>query len=119
MNGLQVFLAQVQAPAAGAAQGSGAPQGSAMGAIVSFAPFIIIIAFFIFINYRTTKKEKKKKEEMLDSIRAGDKVLTLGGLFGHVASIKDDRFVVKIADNVKIEVAKNAIVSVEGKEEGK
>ena len=62
--------------------------------------------------WRGQAKERKKREAMLTSIKSGDKVITIGGIHGTVAEVKNDGFVIKIADNVKIEVTKNAVGSV-------
>ena len=60
-----------------------------------------------------------RRAEMIDSIKAGDQVLLAGGIFGEVVSVKDDQFVVKIADNVRINVVKTAVSTVVGKDEQK
>jgi preprotein translocase subunit YajC len=53
---------------------------------------------------------------MLDNLKNGDKVITSGGIYGIVAGIKDDRIQLKIADQVKIEISKNAIVAKQSEE---
>lgn len=75
-------------------------------------PMILIIAAMFYLMWRGQAKERKKREAMLTSIKSGDKVITIGGIHGTVAEVKNDGFVIKIADNVKIEVTKNAVGSV-------
>ena len=52
----------------------------------------------------------------MDNLKNGDKVITSGGIYGVVAGIKDDRIHLKIAEQVKIEVSKNAIVAKQNEE---
>lgn len=75
-------------------------------------PFIIVIAAMFFLMWRGQAKERKRREEMMNSIMAGTKVLTLGGIYGIVDSVEGEIYKLKIADNVKIEVSRNAIASV-------
>ncbi len=123
MQNFIVTLAQQAAsvPAAGNAAGqtaAGQPQ-TFLGSLGGMLPMIIVFAVIIYLMYRSQKKEQKRRAEMLDSIKAGDKVLMVGGIYGEIVSVKDDRFVVKIADNVKIDVVKTAISTIVGKEEQK
>jgi preprotein translocase subunit YajC len=62
---------------------------------------------------RPQQKRQKQWQSMLSSIKAGDKVTTAGGIRGIILSIKDDTIIIRVApDNLKIEVAKNAIATV-------
>ncbi len=99
------------APAAGAPAAQPQPQGGLSG-FMGMLPMILIIAAMFYLMWRGQAKERKKREAMLTSIKSGDKVITIGGIHGTVAEVKNDGFVIKIADNVKIEVTKNAVGSV-------
>jgi preprotein translocase subunit YajC len=62
---------------------------------------------------RPQQKKQRQWQEMLGSIKTGDRVTTAGGIRGTILSIKDDAIIIRVApDNLKIEVAKNAIASV-------
>ncbi|MBR2438568.1 MAG: preprotein translocase subunit YajC [Lentisphaeria bacterium] len=87
------------------------PQSFAQG-ISGMLPFIIVIAAMFFLMWRGQSKERKRREEMLNSIMAGTKVLTLGGIYGIVDSVNGDVYKIKIADNVKIEINRAGIASV-------
>ncbi len=106
--------------AAGDAAGkaAGQPQ-SFLGSLGGMLPMIVVFAVIIYLMWRGQKKEQKRRAEMIDSIKAGDQVLMVGGIFGEIVSVKDDQFVVKIADNVKINVVKTAVSKDVGKEEQK
>ncbi len=73
--------------------------------------FLAIGLIFYFIVFLPNKKRQKAVQDMLNNLKNGDKVITSGGIFGVVAGIKDDRIQLKVADQVKIEISKSAIVS--------
>jgi len=73
--------------------------------------FLAIGLIFYFIVFLPNKKRQKALQDMLNNLKNGDKVITSGGIFGVVAGIKDDRIQLKVADQVKIEISKSAIVS--------
>ena len=96
--------AQTQAPA----KGPGKPQ-SMMEGLGGMVPFIVIMGVFIFLMWNGQRKERKKKEEMLSSIKVGEEVVTIGGIMGTVDTVKEDHFVIRVSDNARIKVLKNAV----------
>jgi preprotein translocase subunit YajC len=77
---------------------SGATSGSAggvMGMLVSLLPFALVIALMYFLMIRPQKKRQKKEEEMRKNICVGDEILTIGGFYGRVMSVKDDELVIE------------------------
>ena len=78
--------------------------------------FLAIGLIFYFIVFLPNKKRQKALQEMLDNLKNGDKVITSGGIYGVVAGMKEDRIHLKIADQVKIEISKNAIVAKQSEE---
>ncbi|MDR2796395.1 MAG: preprotein translocase subunit YajC [Spirochaetaceae bacterium] len=96
----------------GAQQGAGGQPASGMDQIISFAPFILIIAIFYFLIIRPQNKKQKETQKMLSDLKKGDKVVTIGGVHGTIASIKDNSVVLKVDDNVKIEFSRSAVASV-------
>ena len=100
------------APAAG--QAAGSPAASIGAGLGSFFPFIIIMVLFYFLLIAPQNKERKKKEAMLAALKPGDRVLTVGGVYGTVAHVQKetDLLTLKIADNVKVEVSRAYIASV-------
>lgn len=81
-------------------------------------PFFIIVlgvlVAMIIFSMSSQRKEKKRRAAMLDTMKKGDKVQTVGGILGTVAEVRDDEVVVKVDENTntKIKLAKNAIQSV-------
>ncbi len=97
--------------------GNGQPQGSGIGLIVMMA---VIFGLFYLLILRPQQKEQKKQKEMLKSIQRGDKVITKGGIYGTVIQDKDEtNLQIKIADNVKVDILRSAIISVIQKEKEK
>lgn len=81
-----------------------------MGGIETFLPLIIIGAIFYFLIIRPQRKKEKQHQEMLGNLRKGDDVVTTGGLHGAITDIQGDKILVmKIADNVRVQVSRSAI----------
>ncbi|MEC8779470.1 MAG: preprotein translocase subunit YajC, partial [Verrucomicrobiota bacterium] len=74
-------------------------------------PMILIFVAFYFLLIRPQRQKEKKLKNMIAALEKGAKVKTVGGLYGTVTGVKDDRFVLRIAENVKIEVAKEAVAA--------
>jgi preprotein translocase subunit YajC len=91
---------------AGATPGSG-------GSAFTMLPILLIIPVLYLLMIRPQQKRQKQWQEMLGSIKAGDRITTAGGIRGIILSIKDDAIIIRVPpDNIKLEVAKNAIASV-------
>jgi preprotein translocase subunit YajC len=84
----------------------GAAGGSPLQMLI---PFVLIFAVFYFIVIMPAKKQQKKKEAMIGALKKGDKVVTSGGIYGSVVVVEDHSLLLRVADNVKIRVAKSAI----------
>jgi len=74
--------------------------------------FAIMGVMFYFLLIRPQSKQRKAAEALLKNLKTGDKVLMSNGIFGIIANVKEKSFIVKIADNVKIEVLKSAVTTV-------
>lgn len=100
---LASFIAQTSAaPAAG--QGAGSITGFLL-------PMLAIFVVMYFLMFRPQAKRQKEHRAMLDGLQKGDRILTAGGIYGTIAGIKDkeDIIVLKVADNVKIDVSRGSI----------
>ncbi len=83
------------------------------GGGLTILPLLLFIPILYFLMIRPQQKKQKQWQQMLSSIKAGDRVTTAGGIRGTILAIKDDAYILRVApDNLKIEVAKNAIASV-------
>ena len=70
---------------------------------------IALIAIFYFFMIAPQKKREKKINEFRNSLKNGDKVVTIGGIYGRIREVKDNAFILEIADGVRIKVDKSAI----------
>jgi preprotein translocase subunit YajC len=78
-----------------------------------FLPFLLIFVVFYFIVFAPMRKKQKKHSEMLQQLKAGDRVITNGGIHGTVVGVSDNIVQLRIADQVKIEVSKNAVAALQ------
>ncbi len=88
------------------------PGGEAPNPIVSFLPFIFIIAIMYFMMIRPQQKKQKEHAKMVASLGKGAKVITSGGIHGTVQGTTDTTLYVKIAENVKIEIERSSVTTV-------
>jgi preprotein translocase subunit YajC len=94
-----------------------APAGAAGGGLTVLLPLLLIPVLYL-VMIRPQQKRQKQWQTMLGSIKTGDRVTTAGGIRGIILSIKDDSIIVRVApDNLKLEIAKNAIASVTTQED--
>lgn len=96
--------------------GSGGGQG---GGIAAFIPLILIVVVFYFLLIRPQQKRQKEQKAMISALRKGDKVVTTSGIFGTIVGMDDqeNKVVLKIAENVKVEFLKSSIAGRVGTEE--
>jgi preprotein translocase subunit YajC len=81
--------------------------------LVTFLPFVLIIAVFYLMLVRPNQKKQKQWQEMLAALKPGDRITTTGGMRGTIMSIKEDAVQLRVPpDNIKLEVIKSAIASV-------
>ena len=90
-----------------------APSASATGSLIgSFLPIVLIFVVFYFFLIRPQNKKQKETQKMLDALKKGDKIITIGGIHGTISSVHEKTVIVKVDDNTKIEFSRNAIASV-------
>ncbi len=82
---------------------------------MSFLIIILMMGGFWFLVIAPQRKKQKDLQKSIDALQTGDEVLTAGGIYGEITNRKDDRFVIRIADNTKVEVGKNFITGVSKK----
>ena len=101
-----VILAQQAAPGGGG------------GGLISLLPMVLLFAAMYFLMIAPQRKKQKEHEKMLKALESGDEIVTTGGIYGTITNVKEDRFVVRIADNTKIEVGKGFVSAVVNKAGG-
>ena len=84
-----------------------AAQGSGWTMWVMLALIFVVMWFFMI---RPQRKQQKELQNFRDALKKGDKVVTIGGIYGTVAEIKEDSVLIEVDNNVKIRVSKQALV---------
>jgi len=85
---------------------------SAASSIGNFVPFIFIFVIMYFVLLRPQMKRQKDQQRLVSALKTGDRVVTNGGIHGLISNVKDTTVIVKVADNVKIEIEKTAVTTV-------
>jgi preprotein translocase subunit YajC len=105
MTKFTLFLAQT-APATPAAPGG-------LAALMQLAPLVLMFAAMYFLLIAPQRKKQKEHEKMVTQLQPGDEVVTAGGIYGTITSVKEDRFIIRIGENnAKVEVGKGFISTV-------
>jgi len=86
--------------------------GSQAPTFVSLVPFILIMVVFYFLIIRPQQTQQKKHRELISRLKKNDEVITSGGIHGTIVNVKERTFILRIDENVRIEVDKTAISSV-------
>lgn len=87
-------------------------QGGTNALMMNLFPFIIIMVIFYFLLIRPQQKQMKERQNMLNNLKVGDKILTVGGLIGTITSIKENELEVEIAKNIKVTIVRTAVSNV-------
>jgi preprotein translocase subunit YajC len=77
-----------------------------------FVPLIFIFIIMYFVMIRPQKKRQEQQQKLVSSLKTGDRVVTNAGIHGLISNVKETTVLVKVADNVKIEIDKSAITNV-------
>jgi preprotein translocase subunit YajC len=86
--------------------------------IVMWLPLVLIFAIFYFLLIMPQQKRQKKWQQMLNELKTGDRIVTQGGIVGTIVALKDTSLHLRVPpDNLRLQVSKNAVVSVMGPEE--
>ena len=101
------------------AMGAPASGGGSANPIASLLPFALMFVVLYLLILRPQMKKQKDQQRLIDELEKKDQIVTSGGIHGIIENIKDDILVVKVADNVKIEISRAAVSRVKNKEEDK
>ena len=92
-----------QAPPAPASPGSG---------LLSLLPFAFIFVIMYYVMLRPQMRRQKEQARLISALKTGDRVVTSSGIHGLISNVKDTTVIVKVADNVKLEMDKTAVTNV-------
>lgn len=100
-----LFFLLAQTPAA-------SPAAAGPNPITSFIPLILIFVIMYFLLFRPQMRKQKEQQRVVSTLKTGDKVVTAAGIHGMISNVKETTVILKVADNVKIEIEKTAITNV-------
>ena len=100
-------------------QAAGQNVAGSAGLLGTAVPMILIIVIFYFFLIRPQNKKQKDTEKMLNALKKGDKVITIGGIHGVISSVKEKTVIIKVDENTKLEFNRSAVSSVELSDEEK
>ena len=90
------------------------PQGG--NPLLGLLPMVAILAIFYFIILRPMKRRQEKVQAFIAALKVGDLVVTSGGVYGKIIKLNEQSLQLEIAERVRIEVSRNAIVGYQGQE---
>ncbi len=85
------------------------PAGGQGGGIMSFLPLVLIIVVFYFFMIRPQMKKQKEGKKFLENIKKGDKIVTIGGIFGKILEVNDNSYLIEVEGGNKLKILKTAI----------
>jgi preprotein translocase subunit YajC len=81
---------------------------------LTLVPYILILGIFYFVILLPMRRKQQKVEQFLQNLKAGDRVITTGGIYGQITKLNDSTVQLQIAEKIRIEVAKAAIGGYQG-----
>ena len=94
----------------------GAPAQGTARPWLQFIPFLLILGIFYFVILLPMKRRQQKVQAFLAALKVGDRVVTSGGIFGTITRVSDQSLQLQIAERVRIEVSRAAVVGYQGQE---
>lgn len=87
-----------------------------LGALGGLLPMILIIGVFYVLLIRPQQKRQRELQQTIAELKAGDRVVTTGGVIGTITTVRDTSFLIRSADKSILEIARSAIAGIEGEE---
>ncbi len=94
----------------------GAPSPGAPSAWVQLMPFVLVVGIFYFVILLPMKRRQQKVQAFLAALKVGDRIVTSGGLYGTITRLNDQSVQVQVADKVRVEMSRNAVVGFQGQD---
>jgi preprotein translocase subunit YajC len=88
-----------------------------LGALGGLVPMILIIGVFYVLLIRPQQKRQRQLQETIAQLKAGDRVVTTGGVIGTITTVRDTSFLIRSADKSILEIARSAVAGIEGEEQ--
>jgi preprotein translocase subunit YajC len=94
------------------AEAAASPSAGAGGGLLSILPFVFIFVIMYYVMLRPQMRRQKEAARLVSALKTGDRVITSSGIHGLISNVKDTTVIVKVADNVKLEMEKTAVTNV-------
>jgi preprotein translocase subunit YajC len=91
--------------------------GGGLGIIGGLAPMILIFFVFYFLIIVPQRKRQRQLQEMISQLKAGDRIVTQGGIIATVTAVRDTSLLVRSADKSILEISRNAVAGMHGEEQ--
>lgn len=112
--GIQTVLAEAGVAAPDAVAGAGEAPGTAAALIQMLLPMVLIVVVFYFMLIRPQRKKDKKVKDMLSNLKVGDRICTIGGIYGTITGLREDTIVLSMGSkDTPVVLARWAIRNVE------
>ena len=90
-----------------------------LGALGGLLPMLLIIGVFYMLLIRPQQKRQRELQQTISELKAGDRVVTTGGVIGTITTVRDTSFLIRSGDKSILEIARSAVAGIEGEEEKK
>ena len=92
---------------------------SALGPLIQILPFLLIFGVFYFLIIMPQRKRQQQLQATIAALKAGDKIITTGGIIAKIAEVRDTSFLIRTADKSSLEISRAAVAGMHGEEEKK
>lgn len=90
--------------------------GGLFGSIATFLPFILIFGVFYFLLIVPQRKRQKELQELIGNLKAGDKIITTGGIMATITAVRDASLLIRSADKSILEITRSAVAGLQNEE---
>lgn len=87
-----------------------------LGALGGLVPMLLIIGVFYLLLIRPQQKRQRELQATISQLKAGDRIVTTGGIIGTITTVRDTSFFIRSADKSILEIARSAVAGIEGEE---
>jgi preprotein translocase subunit YajC len=94
-------------------------QSSALGPLIQILPFLLIFAVFYFLIILPQRTRQQQLQATIAALKAGDKIITTGGIIAKIAEVRDTSLLIRTADKSILEISRAAVAGMHGEEDKK
>jgi preprotein translocase subunit YajC len=87
-----------------------------MGGLVQLLPILLIIGVFYVLLIRPQQKRQRELQETISQLKAGDRIVTTGGIIGTITNVRDTSFLIRSAEKSMLEISRSAVAGIEAEE---